>query len=513
MARYILALDQGTTSSRAILFDETGAVRGVEQQEFEQRYPQPGWVEHAPEDIWTTQVAVVSRLLRTQAVAASEIAAIGITNQRETTVLWERSTGRPVADAIVWQDRRTAARCAELRAAGHERLFHSRTGLPIDPYFSGTKLEWLLDNTPGLRARAEAGEIAFGTVDTFLMWRLSNGAIHATDVSNASRTLLYNIVTGDWDDEILAIFRVPRALLPAVKPSCCHYGETVAELFGAAIPITGVAGDQQAATFGQACHAAGSVKNTYGTGSFLLMNTGVIPRFSSHGLLTTIAWQLEDPIGDSSSGETALVRSQPVCYALEGSVFVTGAAVQWLRDELQIIRSSAEVEPLANSVPDSGGVYFVPAFTGLGTPYWDPYARGTILGLTRGSGRAHLARATLEAVCFQTTDVVQAMETDSGNSLKELRVDGGMTVNSTLMQMQADILGVPVIRPKITETTALGAAYLAGLAVGYWDGLPQIAAQWSSDRVFEPQISADRREEMLTGWRRAVSRARDWATG
>ena len=511
MARYILALDQGTTSSRAILFDEAGAVRGVEQQEFEQRYPQPGWVEHAPEDIWTSQVAVVSRLLRTQSVSASEIAAIGITNQRETTVLWERSTGRPVADAIVWQDRRTAARCADLRSAGYEPLFHSRTGLPIDPYFSGTKLEWMLDNIPGLRERAEAGELAFGTVDTFLMWRLSNGAIHATDVSNASRTLLYNIVTGDWDEEILSLFRIPRALLPTVRPSSSYYGETSAELFGAAIPITGVAGDQQAATFGQACHAVGSVKNTYGTGSFLLMNTGAVPRFSSHGLLTTIAWQLEQPCGNTSD-DTKFARSQPVCYALEGSVFVTGAAVQWLRDELQIIRSSAEIEPLAGSVPHSGGVFFVPAFTGLGTPHWDPYARGTILGLTRGAGRAHLARATLEAVCFQTTDVVQAMETDSGTSLTELRVDGGMTVNNMLMQMQADILGVPVIRPRITETTALGAAYLAGLSIGYWDGLPQIAAQWSADRVFEPAIGKARREEMLNGWRRAVSRARDWAT-
>jgi glycerol kinase len=531
LEKYILALDQGTTSSRAILFDAAGALRGVEQQEFPQRYPQPGWVEHAPEDIWTSQMAVVSRLLRTRGVAATEVAALGITNQRETTILWERGSGRPVANAIVWQDRRTAPLCAELRASGYGTLFQQRTGLTLDPYFSGTKIAWMLDNVAGLRARAEAGEIAFGTVDSFLMQRLSGGAIHATDVSNASRTLLYNIVTGDWDDEILSILKIPRALLPEVYPSSHVYGETAPALFGRPIPITGVAGDQQAATFGQACHTPGAVKNTYGTGSFLLMNTGDTPRFSQHGLLTTIAWQLETspgaqigsnaaPIPEHQDAETlenrtperrAAAALSPVCYALEGSVFVTGAAVQWLRDELQIIRTSAEIEPLAQSVTDSGGVFFVPAFTGLGTPYWDPHARGTILGLTRGTGRAHLARATLDAVCYQTTDVVQAMQADSGIALTEIRVDGGMTVNNTLMQMQADILGVPVVRPVVTETTALGAAYLAGLAVGFWQSPRQIAAQWAVDRVFEPVIGQDRREEMLKAWRRAVMRAREWA--
>ena len=516
MEKYILALDQGTTSSRAMLFDAAGTVCGVEQQEFPQRYPQPGWVEHAPEDIWTSQSGVVSRLLRTRGVAAAQVVAIGITNQRETTVLWERKTGRPVANAIVWQDRRTASLCAELLAAGHGPQFRERTGLPLDPYFSGTKISWLLDNVPDLRSRAEAGEIAFGTVDSFLMWRLSGGAIHATDVSNASRTLVYNIITGDWDDELLAILRIPRALLPIVRPSSHIYGETAPALFGRAIPIAGVAGDQQAATFGQACHAPGTVKNTYGTGSFLLMNTGPTPCRSDNGLLTTIAWQLESarntPNVTVKSAYLDAPKLPPVCYALEGSVFVTGAAVQWLRDELQIIRTSAEIEPLALSVPDNGGVFFVPAFTGLGTPYWDPHARGTIVGLTRGTGRAHLARATLESVCCQTTEVVQAMQSDSGIALRELRVDGGMTVNNTLMQMQADILGVPVVRPMVTETTALGAAYLAGLGVGFWQSLEQIAAQWVADTVFEPKVGQDQRNDMLQGWRRAVTRAREWAT-
>ena len=404
MEKYILALDQGTTSSRGILFDAAGTVRGIEQQEFPQIYPQPGWVEHAPEDIWESQFAVASRVLRKNAVDSLQISAIGITNQRETTVVWERATGRPIANAIVWQDRRTAARCEALRAAGHAPMFRERTGLPLDPYFSGTKLEWLLDNVGGLRARAEAGELAFGTIDSFLMWRLSDGRIHATDVSNASRTLLFNILKGDWDDELLALLRIPRSLLPDVRPSSHLYGETSAQLFGRAIPIAGAAGDQQAATFGQACHAPGSVKNTYGTGSFLLMNTGQTPHFSNQGLLTTVAWQLARPAIDlaptKDAGEpertntrvpehplTITPRSRaglptagtPFTYALEGSVFVTGAAVQWLRDELQIIRTASEIEPLANSVPDSGGVYFVPAFTGLGTPYWDPRARGTIL--------------------------------------------------------------------------------------------------------------------------------------
>ena len=532
MEKYVLALDQGTTSSRAILFDAAGVVRGVAQQEVPQLYPQPGWVEHDPRDLWTTQLDVASRVLSDNHVPSSSIAAIGITNQRETTLLWDRGTGKPVANAIVWQDRRTSAQCAALRAAGLEALFRQRTGLPIDPYFSGTKLQWLLDNVSGVRARAEHGELAFGTVDSYLMWRLSEGAIHATDVSNASRTLLFDIRLAEWDEELLEILGIPRSLLPVVRPSSHVYGETAATIFGAPIPIAGVAGDQQAATFGQACHTPGMVKNTYGTGSFLLMNTGSVPRFSEHGLLTTVAWQLDFPgaapaeariTGMAGPGSNAVYArssstsdgrpgSTALCYGLEGSVFVTGAAVQWLRDELQIIDSSADIEALAASTPDSGGVVFVPAFTGLGTPYWDPYARGAILGLTRGVGRAHIARAALEAVCFHTADVVEAMQADAGLPLRELRVDGGMTANNMLLQMQADTLGVPVVRPTITETTALGAAFLAGLAVGFWRDLPQIAQLWKADRVFEPGLDGARREEMLAGWRRAVARTRDWAT-
>ncbi len=496
MPSFILALDQGTTSSRAMLFDESGAVRGVEQQEYPQIYPQPGWVEHDPEDIWGSMSGVIAKLMNAQSLASSQIAGIGITNQRETTLLWERETGRPVANAIVWQDRRTATLCAQLKADGYEPLFKSKTGLPLDPYFSGTKIRWLLDNTPGLRARAERGEIAFGTVDTFLMWRLTAGKVHATDGSNASRTLLYNIITGNWDYKLLDILQIPRAILPEVKPSSHPFGETQIPLFDRNIPIAGVAGDQQAATFGQACHSSGMIKNTYGTGSFLLMNTGEQPEFSTHGLLTTVAWQLKPEL--------------PRIFALEGSIFVTGAAVQWLRDELQIIRSASEIEPLANSVSDSGGVYFVPTFAGMGTPYWDANARGTIVGLTRGTGRAHLAKATLEAVCFQTCDVVQAMQKDSGIPLKELRVDGGMSVNDSLLQMQADLLGVPVIRPAVIETTALGAAYLAGLETGYWKSAKQIGAQWRADATFIPKISEDERLTRLAGWRRAIERARNW---
>lgn len=493
---FILALDQGTTSSRAILFDEAGKPHGIEQQEYPQIYPQPGWVEHAPEDIWTSQFGVAERLLRKQNVAAKEIAAVGITNQRETTILWERATGRPVANGIVWQDRRTTDYCERLRADGYAPLFRSRTGLPLDPYFSGTKICWMLDHIPGLRRRAEAGEIAFGTPDSFLIWRLTGGRVHATDVTNASRTLLFDIQRGEWDDELLNILQVPRAILPTVLPSSHVFGETEAGLLGASVPIAGVAGDQQAATFGQACHHAGKAKNTYGTGSFLLLNTGEKARFSQHGLLTTPAWQL---------------GNQQKVYALEGSVFITGAAIQWLRDELQIIRSSDEVETLANSVPDNGGVYFVPAFVGMGTPYWDANARGTLLGLTRGANRAHIARATLEAVCFQSVDVMQAMEADSGIALSELRVDGGMTINNTLLQMQADILGLPVVRPAVTETTALGAAYLAGLGVGFWKNTEEIAAQWRADAEFHPSISVDQRQTMLHHWHRAVERARNWA--
>ena len=497
MANYILALDQGTTSSRAMLFDASGAVCGVEQQEYPQLYPQPGWVEHAPEDIWTSMAGVIAKLLRSHHLNSSDIAGIGITNQRETTILWERDTGRPVANAIVWQDRRTSSFCARLKEDGLEPLFKLKTGLPLDPYFSGTKIRWLLDHTPGLRERAERGEIAFGTVDTFLMWRLTGGRVHATDVSNASRTLLYNLVTSDWDYELLDLLQIPRAILPQVKPSSHLFGETSCHLFDRPIPISGVAGDQQAATFGQACHTPGMIKNTYGTGSFLLMNTGEQPEFSENGLLTTVAWRLKP--------------DQPTIYALEGSIFVTGAAVQWLRDELQIIRSASEIESLANSVPDSGGIYFVPTFAGMGTPFWDANARGAIVGLTRGTGRAHLAKATLEAVCYQTCDVVEAMQKDSKIELKELRVDGGMTVNDTLLQLQSDMLGVPVVRPAVIETTALGAAYLAGLEVGYWKSCDQIGAQWRADATFIPRISEDERQSRIAGWHRAVERAKNWA--
>jgi glycerol kinase len=511
MAEYILALDQGTTSSRAILFDATGRVCGVEQQEYPQHYPHPAWVEHDPEDIWYSQLGVAVKLLHAQNVAATSLAAIGITNQRETTVLWERATGRPIANAIVWQDRRTAPLCETLRAEGHASLFQAKTGLPLDPYFSGTKVRWLLDTIPGLRERAERGEIAFGTVDTWLLWRLTGGKVHATDVSNASRTLLFNIHTLDWDDELLALLAIPRTILPEVKPSSALYGETQASLLGAAIPIGGMAGDQQAATFGQACLTPGMAKNTYGTGSFLLMNTGPKPQHSQNGLLTTIAWQLSSPSEPSRGDPTRENMKRNVIYALEGSVFVTGAAVQWLRDELQIIRSAGEIEALAGSVADNGGVYFVPAFVGLGAPYWDAHARGAILGLTRGTGRAHLARAALEATCYQTRDVLEAMRADSGLEIAELRVDGGMTVNNGLLQMQADILGTTVVRPAITETTALGAAYLAGLAVGFWQDTSEIAAQWAVDAVFTPQIGSDQRTVLVEGWHRAVERARHWA--
>jgi glycerol kinase len=496
MAQYILALDQGTTSSRAILFDRSGRVCGVAQQEFPQIYPQAAWVEHNPEDIWHSQLSVAQRVMREQGLTAAHVAGIGITNQRETTILWDRRTGQPVANAIVWQDRRTAPLCEGLKAQGLSTLFWQKTGLPLDPYFSGTKILWMLENISGLRARAERGEIAFGTVDSFLLWRLTGGRVHATDTSNASRTLLFNIHSGDWDQELLAALKIPRVLLPEVRPGSALYGDTEAAHLGALIPIGGMAGDQQAATFGQACLQPGMAKNTYGTGAFLLMNTGTAARSSENGLLTTVAWTLR--------GQTT--------YALEGSVFVAGAAVQWLRDALQIIGSAAEVEALANSVEDSGGVYFVPAFVGLGTPYWDAYARGTILGLTRGAGRAHLARAALEAVCFQSRDVLEAMQADGGVAISELRVDGGMTRNDLLMQIQADILGAPVARPAVTETTALGAAYLAGLATGYWDSPEEIAAQWQVERVFTPQIGEDERQARVEGWRRAVERARSWAT-
>jgi len=507
--RYILALDQGTTSSRAMLFDHAGQVVGVRQREFPQIYPQPGWVEHDPETIWETQRGVTTDVLAAAGVTAANIAAIGITNQRETTVVWDRKTGQPIANAIVWQDRRTAGYCDALKAAGWEDHVRAKTGLVIDAYFSGTKVRWLLENIPGARAKAERGDLAFGTIDTFLIWRLTGGSRHVTDVTNASRTLLFNIHTGEWDDDLLAELAIPRAMLPEVLPSSGPFGETDASLFGRPIPITGVAGDQQAATFGQACYTPGMVKNTYGTGCFMLMNTGAEAKESKNGLLTTVAW------GMGRTQDSGL-RTKPddpplvLTYALEGAIFVTGAAVQWLRDGLRIIERAAETDALAASVPDTGGVYLVPAFAGLGAPYWDPYARGTIVGLTRGSGRPEIVRATLEAVAYQTRDVLDLMRRESGIAVKQLRVDGGMVQNTFLMQFQADILGVPVQRPQVTETTALGAAYLAGLAVGYWRDQDEIAANWAVDRTFAPRMGDDERESLYVGWRRAVERARHW---
>ncbi|MEW6577607.1 MAG: glycerol kinase GlpK [Chloroflexota bacterium] len=498
MARFILALDQGTTSSRAILFNDAGKPVSVAQQEFPQHFPKPGWVEHDPLDIWRSQRDTALAVLAQAGASPSDVAAIGITNQRETTVIWDRRTGEPVHNAIVWQCRRTAALCDAIKADGFDATIRAKTGLVTDAYFSGTKVAWLLDNVPGVRARAEAGELAFGTVDTWLLWNLSGGALHITDVTNASRTLLYNIYTGDWDDEILAYLKIPRSLLPEVRPSSQVYGETVTNLFGTAIPLAGTAGDQQAAMFGQACLKPGMAKNTYGTGSFVLLNTGTEGVPSNSGLLTTIAWQL--------SGE-------PVIYALEGSVFIAGAAVQWLRDGLQIINSAPEIESLAASVESTDGVYFVPAFVGLGAPYWDPYARGTLVGITRGTTRAHIARAALNAIALQSRDVLDAMHADSGISLSALRVDGGAAANNLLMQIQADVLGVPVQRPAVTETTALGAAYLAGLAVGFWPGVEALEAAWSVERTFEPRMSENERAALLEGWRRAVERARDWANG
>jgi glycerol kinase len=492
----ILALDQGTTSSRAIVFDDTGAVRGLAQREFRQIFPQPGWVEHDPEEIWSSQLTVAQEALANARVAAHDVAAIGITNQRETTVLWERASGAPLANAIVWQDRRTAEACDRLKSAGAEQGVRAKTGLVLDPYFSATKLAWLLDSIPGARARAERGELAFGTVDTWLAWKLSHGRLHVTDVSNASRTALFDIEHGRWDDALLELFRVPRALLPEVRASSGVFGAAAAGLLGAEIPIAGIAGDQQAALFGQGCHRPGMAKNTYGTGCFMLLNTGGERIASDHGLITTCA---------ASTGAPE--------YALEGSVFIAGAVVQWLRDGLKLIASAGEIEALAASAPDSGGVYLVPAFAGLGAPHWDAYARGAILGITRGTTAAHLARAALESIAFQSADVLAAMERDSGVRLAELRVDGGATANALLMQFQADLLGVPVVRPRVAETTALGAAYLAGLAVGVWPNREAIAAQWQRERVFEPGMSRDEAAVRLAGWSRAVERAMGWEAG
>jgi len=493
--KYLLALDQGTTSSRAMVFDAGAGIVASAQQEFPQYFPQPGWVEHDASEIWDSQLAVAREAMRRAAIAPGDLAAIGITNQRETTVLWDKRTAEPLARAIVWQDRRTAPICEALKAQGREALFRQRTGLVLDPYFSGTKLAWMLDHIPGARPRAENGELAFGTVDSWLAWKLSGGRLHVTDVSNASRTLLFDIHCGQWDDELLDILRIPRAVLPEVHASSTAFGQADASILGAPVLLGGIAGDQQAALFGQACHQPGMAKNTYGTGCFLLLQTGAKAVSSHHGLLTTAAAQL--------AGSPA--------YALEGSVFIGGAVVQWLRDGLGLIREAKEIEALAGGVADSDGVYFVPAFAGLGSPYWDPYARGGVFGLHRGTTAAHLARAALEAIAFQSAELLLAMQSDAGFPLTELRVDGGATANDLLMQIQADLLGVPVLRPKVTETTALGAAYLAGLASGVWTGTAEIAAQWQVARRFEPRLSADERGMRMADWQKAVARVRGWA--
>ena len=497
MSRYILALDQGTSSSRAIVFGHDGREVARAQQEFPQILPAPGIVEHDPEAIWSSQLMVAREALKQAGATAVDLAAIGVTNQRETTILWERDSGRPVANAIVWQSRVTAGECDRLKAQGLEPLFREKTGLVLDAYFSGTKIKHLLDADASLRRRAEAGEVLFGTVDSFLIWRLTGGRRHVTDVSNASRTLIFNIHMLDWDDELLAILDIPRQMLPEVRPSSEVYGAAAAEWLGAEVPISGCAGDQQAATFGQACFDVGDAKNTYGTGCFLLLNTGSRPVASTHGLLTTVGWQLDGK----------------VTYCLEGSVFIAGAAVQWLRDGLGIIRRSEEIGPLAESVPDAGGVVFVPALVGLGAPYWDPYARGAILGLSRGTTAGHIARATVEAMAFQTRDLIDAMQQDAGVTLGRLKVDGGASVNDALLQFQADLLDAPVVRPVVAETTALGAAYLAGLAVGYWTDLKDVSRNWLLERQFVPAMPAAERERRYRQWQRGVERARGWAEG
>jgi glycerol kinase len=493
--KFILALDQGTTSSRSIVFDKQGNIRAVAQKEFKQIFPRPGWVEHDAGEIWSTQFGTMAEAVAKAGISMKQVAGIGITNQRETTVVWERSTGKPVYNAIVWQDRRTAAYCDELKNAGHANRIQQKTGLVIDAYFSATKLKWILDNVAGARAKAEKGELAFGTVDSWLVWNLSGGAVHVTDVSNASRTLLLNIHTCTWDDELLKLFSIPKSLLPEVKPSSKIYGTTGDIIPEIKIPVAGIAGDQQAALFGQMCTQPGMVKNTYGTGCFMLMNTGDKAIISKNNLLTTIAWQID--------GKTE--------YALEGSVFIAGAVVQWLRDGLKIIRTSSEVEQLVSTVEDSEGVYIVPAFAGLGAPHWNQHARGSIFGLTRGSTQAHIARAALDSIAYQVYDVLKAMEADAGISITELRVDGGATVNNSLMQFQSDILNTKVIRPKITETTALGAACLAGLAVGYWNNMEEIQKQWQTDKIFVPVMDNEKRNELVKGWQKAVKAAIAWA--
>ncbi len=490
----VLAFDQGTTSSRAIVFDHSGSILGVAQREFTQHFPQPGWVEHDAEEIWQSQLEVGREVMATCGLAASDVAAIGITNQRETTLLWDRSTGRPVHNAIVWQDRRTAAFCDSLKSAGHTEMVQQKSGLLIDAYFCATKLRWLLDSVPDARERAERGELAFGTIDSWLFWKLTGGRVHATDVTNASRTMLMNIETCQWDDELLSLFGIPRSVLPEIHGSSHVYGETDADLFGESIRLGGAAGDQQSALFGQNCTHHGMAKNTYGTGCFMLMNIGETPMTSNCKLLTTVACS----IGDRRE------------YALEGSVFIAGAAVQWLRDGLGIIESSSEIESLAASVPNSDGVYVVPAFAGLGAPHWDSYARGTILGITRGTTRAHIARATLEGIAFQVADVLDAMKQDAGIPIEELRVDGGASANDLLMQFQADILQVPVVRPKVVETTAIGAAFLAGLAVNYWSDISEIKQVWQTDKVFQPSMPESEVVRRRERWAAALTRARQW---
>lgn len=492
MSDYILALDQGTTSSRAIVFNKQGKIVRTAQQEFPQIYPQPGWVEHDPNAIWESQLKVAR-----EAADGYDIAAIGITNQRETTIIWDRETGEPIHNAIVWQDRRTSQFCDQLRQEGFDKTILDKTGLVTDAYFSGTKVKWLLDNVEGAREKAQAGQLAFGTIDSYLVWKLTDGALHITDVSNASRTMLYDIHKKWWSTTITERFDIPMSLLPQVVSSSMEYGATVAEIFGTEIPIAGIAGDQQAATFGQACYEPGLSKQTYGTGAFMLMNTGTEIKTSSNNLLTTVAWR----IGEEKTQ-----------YALEGSVFIAGAAVQWLRDEMKLISTAAESESVATSVENANGVYVVPAFVGLGAPYWDQYARGAVVGLTRGAGRAHVVRATLESIAYQTRDVLEAMQADSGLELPALRVDGGAVANDFLMQFQADILGVPVQRPAVTETTALGAAYLAGLAVGYWSSLDEIQKQWRVESTFEPKMSVDERDALYAGWQKAVERSKAWAS-
>lgn len=492
--KLILALDQGTTSSRAILFNKSGEIKFVSQKSFEQIFPTPGWVEHDPNEIWSSQISVAAEVIAKAGISGLEVAAIGITNQRETTVVWDKHTSEPIYNAIVWQDRRTSKYCDELKSQGHTDEIKQKTGLVLDAYFSATKLKWILDNVEGAREKAEAGDLCFGTVDTWLIWKLTRGKMFITDVSNASRTMMFNIRTMDWDDDLLKLFNIPRAILPEVKQSSEVYGETSTTLFSTKIPIAGIAGDQQAALFGQMCTKPGMVKNTYGTGCFLLMNTGNEAVYSKNNLLTTVAWKI--------NGE--------VSYALEGSVFVGGAAIQWLRDGLKIIHDSSEVSTLAETVEDNGSVYFVPALTGLGAPYWDQYARGTIIGVTRGTTDGHIARATLEGIAFQVYDIVKAMEADAETQSTELRVDGGASASNLLMQIQSDLFGFKIIRPKTLETTALGAAYLAGLAVGFWESIDEIQSQWIIEKEFTPKEDKTKIDNMVSFWHKAVKRSQAW---